>query len=68
MITNQAHAFWPGDVAIGNWEELGLLIPSKVRTAKISTAEVKSATLLGRLDKETWALVLLELDRLLPAR
>lgn len=67
MITNQAHQPWPGDVPIMDWERLGLLIPSKVRTAKISTSETRTAALLGKLDLETWDRVKVELGRLLPA-
>lgn len=58
MITNAARPDWPGDVAIENAEALGLLIPSKVRTAKISAAEIHTATRLGRLDSSTIARVL----------
>jgi mRNA interferase MazF len=54
MVTNAARAAWPGDVDIPDAEGLGLLIPSKVRTAKIHTAESASATLLGRLDAKTF--------------
>lgn len=58
MITNAARPAWPGDVTIENAEALGLLIPSKVRTAKISAAETHSASRLGRLDSPTIARVL----------
>jgi mRNA-degrading endonuclease toxin of MazEF toxin-antitoxin module len=54
MITNAARDAWPGDVAIPQSESLGLLIPSKVRTAKIAPAEVVAATRVGRLDERTW--------------
>lgn len=53
MITNAARPNWPGDVMIENAEALGLLIPSKIRTAKISAAETQTATRLGRLDGPT---------------
>jgi len=58
MVTNAARPDWPGDVMIEGAEAIGLLIPSKVRTAKISTAEAHSAVRLGRLDRPTLARVL----------
>jgi mRNA interferase MazF len=58
MITNAARPEWPGDVAIENAEALGLLIPSKVRTSKIASAETASAIRLGRLDDDMVARVL----------
>ena len=48
MITNAARPDWPDDVFIDNWQALGLIIPSKVRTAKVATSEVTGAVLLGR--------------------
>ncbi|WP_263282661.1 type II toxin-antitoxin system PemK/MazF family toxin [Sphingomonas nostoxanthinifaciens] len=57
MITNADRAAWPGDVPIDDWQGLGLLIPSKVRTAKIAAVEAGAATLLGRLDALTWRTV-----------
>jgi len=53
MITNAARPAWPGDVTIKDAEALGLLIPSKVRTAKISAVETQSATRLALLDPAT---------------
>ena len=50
MVTNAERAAWHGDVVIDDWEALGLLIPSKVRTAKISTVEASRAGRLGHLD------------------
>ena len=47
MITNAARPAWPDDVFIDDWAALGLIIPSKIRTAKISTSEVATAVLLG---------------------
>jgi mRNA interferase MazF len=52
MITNAARPEWPGDVIIKNAEALGLLIPSKIRTAKVASVETASAVLLGRLDDD----------------
>jgi mRNA interferase MazF len=57
MITNAGREFWPGDVVIPNAEAHGLLIPSKVRTAKVSPIEAARASLLGRLDNETYEVV-----------
>jgi mRNA interferase MazF len=58
MITNAARSSWPGDVPIVDAERLGLLIPSKIRTAKIVAAETASASRIGRLDEETLGTVL----------
>lgn len=57
MITNAEHEPWPGDIHIPQAEALGLLIPSKVRTAKIAPVEVRTASLIGRLDADTYAKV-----------
>lgn len=54
MVTNAAREGWPGDIDIPRAEVLGLLIPSKVRTAKIHTAEAGTAAVIGRLPDETW--------------
>lgn len=53
MITNALRAAWPDDIIIRDAPGLGLLIPSKVRTAKIAAVEVASATRIGRLDAGT---------------
>lgn len=53
MITNAARPDWPGDIPIPDVLAKGLLIPSKIRTAKISTSETASATMIGRLDEPT---------------
>jgi mRNA-degrading endonuclease toxin of MazEF toxin-antitoxin module len=57
MVTNAAREAWPGDIDIPGAEKLGLLIPSKVRTAKIHTAEAGTAAVIGRLPEETWSQV-----------
>ena len=57
MITNVEHAGWEGDIVIPDAERLGLIIPSKVRTAKVTTIEESAATMIGRLDPLTWARV-----------
>ncbi len=58
MITNAARAEWPGDVVIDQAEEIGLIVPSKVRTAKIAAVETASAALIARLDEPTLRRVL----------
>lgn len=57
MITNAVREEWPGDVLITSSEALGLLIPSKVRTAKIAAVETAAAKLIARLDADTMAQV-----------
>lgn len=54
MVTNAGRPPWPGDVVIPDAESLGLLVPSKVRSAKIAAVETAAATMLGRLDRATW--------------
>lgn len=41
MITS-ANDQWPGDVEIANWSDLGLPKPSKVRTAKLATFDLRA--------------------------
>jgi mRNA interferase MazF len=55
MITNMLREPWPGDIDIPNAEQIGLLIPSKIRAAKIAPIETEKASLIGRLDPETLA-------------
>ena len=50
MITSAERAAWPDDIMIDDWEALGLLIPSRVRTTKITPGETKGASLLGKAD------------------
>lgn len=66
MITNAEREDWPGDIVIASAIELGLLIPSKIRTSKIAAVETAAASLIARLDTETFALVLAELRRTFP--
>lgn len=54
MITNAKREPWPGDVAIGNHDAVGLPMPSKVRTAKVATLETMAAHRLGRLSDLDW--------------
>ncbi len=53
MITNAVRPDWPGDVPINDAVALGLLIPSKIRTAKISAVEAAAATPIAQVDDET---------------
>jgi hypothetical protein len=54
MITNATRDPWPGDVAIPDAEALGLLIPSKVRTAKVLATETATAFRIGRMPVATF--------------
>lgn len=54
MITNAQRDHWPGDIPIPDSEALGLIIPSKVRTAKIGAVETQAATRIGRLPSPVW--------------
>ncbi|GGB20491.1 hypothetical protein GCM10011380_07590 [Sphingomonas metalli] len=54
MITNAARPAWRGDVLIPDAESIGLLIPSKVRTAKVTTIATGDAIRIGRLDGRVW--------------
>jgi len=65
MITNAVRAGWPGDVPIPDAEALGLLIPSKVRTAKIAALETSTASKFGELDARTFGSVLQQVGRYL---
>lgn len=49
MITNAERPSWPGDIAIPGSLELGLIVPSKLRTAKIAAVQAVSASRIGRL-------------------
>ena len=55
MITNASRAEWPDDIHIPDAEALGLVIPSKVRTAKIASVAAAAATPIGRLDPALWS-------------
>ena len=54
MVTNAIRAAWPGDIVIPDAEACGLLIPSKIRIAKVSTVEEAAVVAIGRLDDMTW--------------
>jgi mRNA interferase MazF len=49
MITSAENRAWPGDLAIGRYEEAGLPAPSVIRPCKIATIEARHAERLGRI-------------------
>jgi len=49
MITSAENRAWPGDLAIGRYEEVGLPAPSIIRPCKIATIEARHAERLGRI-------------------
>jgi mRNA-degrading endonuclease toxin of MazEF toxin-antitoxin module len=49
MITSAENRAWPGDLAIGRYEEAGLPAPSIIRPCKIATIEARQAERLGRI-------------------
>ncbi|WGD51453.1 type II toxin-antitoxin system PemK/MazF family toxin [Bradyrhizobium sp. CB1650] len=49
MITSAENRTWPGDLAIGRYEEAGLPAPSIIRSCKIATIEARHAERLGRI-------------------
>ncbi len=65
MITSARNRPWPGDVPIPDSTAAGLPVPSVVRTAKIATADLSSATSVGTLPDEVMATVDRELHRIL---
>ena len=54
MVTNAERPAWPGDIEISQWKELGLIIPSKIRTAKISAVQNSQAHFIARLPMDIW--------------
>jgi mRNA interferase MazF len=55
MITSAANRGWPGDIALSeDYQEVGLPVPSVIRTAKIATMEARHADRLGKLDTARW--------------
>ena len=64
MITAAENDAWPADVRIvGSRDATGLPIPSIVRTAKVATVEVSTASLLGICPPATWRKVEAELRK-----
>lgn len=57
MITSAARPMWRGDVIIPDAQQNGLIIASKVRTAKVATIAAADAVKLGRMDGGVWATV-----------
>jgi mRNA interferase MazF len=56
MITSAANRGWPGDVSLeDDFDEVGLPVPSVVRTSKIATIEARHAGRIGRLGPKRWA-------------
>ncbi len=66
MITSAERPEWFGDVLIPDAETLGLVIPSKVRTAKVTTIATADMVRIGRVHESVWhaarSLVLDSLD------
>jgi len=58
MITNAERQGWPGDVPIPDARTLGLIVPSKVRTAKIAAVETAACAPIAKLDAATLQRVL----------
>ena len=53
MITSAANRPWPGDVSLADtYEDVGLPVPSVVRTAKIATIESRRPDPIGRLPED----------------
>jgi mRNA interferase MazF len=58
MITSAANRIWPGDVPlIDDHQDVGLPVPSLVRTTKIATIESGFADRLGSLPSDMWTKV-----------
>jgi len=51
MITSAENRGWPGDHPIAAFAEVGLPIPSVVRSTKITTVEARDAEPVGQLDE-----------------
>jgi mRNA interferase MazF len=55
MITSAANRGWPGDVPlVDECRNVGLPVPSIVRTSKIATIEARHAKHLGKLSRALW--------------
>jgi mRNA interferase MazF len=58
MITSAANRIWPGDVPlIDDHQDVGLPVPSLVRTTKIAMIESGFADRLGSLPSDMWTKV-----------
>lgn len=51
MITSAERPRWRGDLDVPHAEALGLIIPSRVRTAKVATVTVSDLVRIGRMDE-----------------
>ncbi|WP_312857414.1 type II toxin-antitoxin system PemK/MazF family toxin [Aureimonas pseudogalii] len=66
MITGAGHEPWPDDVEVGPRHlEFGLPIPSRIRVAKITTAEARQAERVGNIDPGILEIVMARLARVL---
>lgn len=65
MITSAENRAWPGDLAIGRYEEAGLPAPSIIRPCKIATIEARHAERLGRIKPRLMIEVLSEMRSIL---
>jgi len=64
MITSAQNRRWPGDVPlIENHAEIGLPVPSLVRSTKIATIEASHADRIGSVPDTVWTQVESELAR-----
>jgi mRNA interferase MazF len=58
MITSAANRRWPGAVSLSDgYAEVGLPVPSVIRTTKIATIESRHADRIGKLDASRWKAV-----------
>ena len=58
MITSAANRGWPGDVSLAEgYREVGLPVPSVIRTTKITTIEAGHADRIGKLGASAWKAV-----------
>jgi len=57
MITNADRPAWFEDVPIPDASRQGLIIPSKVRTAKVATLATADMVRIGHVDDGVWAAV-----------
>jgi mRNA interferase MazF len=52
MITSAENRPWPGDVAVADFGQAGLSIPSVIRPAKIATVDAAQAMRIGRISPQ----------------
>jgi mRNA interferase MazF len=72
MITSAERARWRGDLDIPDAEAIGLIIPSRIRTAKVATVAAADLVKIGRMDDDVWtrarSIVLGALEPVSPSR